>query len=119
MPLNWLCVRCAFFALVISLTCHTLFAAEPLAREQWGAPLVNVSHTNGQWIIAGRKNKITLNQSTPALNVQAGPAEWAMVPSAAQDMLVRSRGEDFYLRLADAQKIEIKPYDAGFKTGVK
>src|SRR5262249_31593383 len=67
----------------------------------------------------GKKNRVTLNESDLALSVQAGPAHWAMVPSSAQDMLVRSRGEEFYLRLADARKIEIKSYDTGFKTGIK
>src|SRR5205085_7911977 len=50
---------------------------------------------------------------------QAGPANWAMAPSAPKDMLVRSRGEEFFLRLADARKVEITPYDTGAKTGVK
>ncbi len=34
-------------------------------------------------------------------------------------MLVRSGGEEFPLRLADAKKIEIAPCDTGAKTGVK
>jgi hypothetical protein len=96
-----------------------LALAQQLPREQWGAPLVSVSRAGGKWIIAGKQHRVTLSESNLALSVQAGPAEWVMVPSAAQDMLVRSRGEEFYLRLADAQKIEIKPYDTGFKTGVK
>src|SRR5262249_26308648 len=98
---------------------HTLLLAQQLPREQWGAPLVTVSHGEGKWVIAGKKNRVTLNESELALSVRAGPANWAMVPSSAKDMLVKSRGEEFYLRLADARKIEIKPYDTGFKTGVK
>src|SRR5574341_1297160 len=93
--------------------------AQQLPREQWGAPLVIVSRADGKWTIAGKKHKVTLNEADLALRVQAGPAEWSMVPSSAKDILVRSRGEEFYLRLADARKIEIKPYDTGFKTGVK
>jgi hypothetical protein len=42
-----------------------------------------------------------------------------MVPSSATDMIVRSAGEDVSLRLADARKTAITPYDTGFKTGVK
>src|SRR5262245_39688532 len=93
--------------------------AQQLPREQWGPPLVSVTHENGKWTIAGRKNKVTINESDLALSAQAGPTQWTMVPSSAQDALVRSRGEDFYLRLADARKIEFKPYDTGFKTGLK
>jgi hypothetical protein len=42
-----------------------------------------------------------------------------MVASQDSDMIVKSKGEEFPLRLADAGKIDIKPYDTGFKTGVK
>ena len=41
------------------------------------------------------------------------------MPSTAKDMLVKSNGSEFYLRLADARKITVVPYDTGFKTGVK
>jgi hypothetical protein len=112
-------LRLIICAAIFTFACYAMSLAQPLPREQWGAPAVNVSHTGGKWIITGNKNKVTLNESDLALGVQAGPADWAMVPSSAEDMLVKSRGEEFYLRLADARKIEIKPYDTGFKTGVK
>src|SRR5881394_2177209 len=96
----------------------SLLWAQQLPREQWGAPLVTVSHADGKWVMAGKKHKVTLNESDLAMTVQAGPATWAMVPSSAKDLLVKSRGEEFYLRLADAQKIAITRYDPGFKTGV-
>jgi uncharacterized protein DUF5696 len=51
--------------------------------------------------------------------VDAGSTEWTMVPSAPKDMLVKSRGKESYLRLADAKKISIVPYDTGFRTGLK
>ena len=97
----------------------TLSVAQKLPREEWGAPAVAVTHAGGKWIIAGKKNKVTLNESDLALRVQAGVAEWSMMPSSAKDMLVKANGEEFYLRLADAKKISIVPYDTGFKTGVK
>jgi len=34
-------------------------------------------------------------------------------------MLVKARGEEVSLRLADAKRISVVPYDTGFKTGVK
>src|SRR5689334_19893279 len=115
MSLSSLIAGLTFFTIAF----HSLPFAQQLPREQWGAPLVTVSHGEGKWVIEGKKNRVTLNESDLALSVQAGPANWAMVPSSANDMLVRSRGKEFYLRLADARKVEIKTYDTGFKTGVK
>jgi hypothetical protein len=103
--------------LVVSSTSPSV--VQKLPREQWGAPAINVSHEGGKWTIAGRKNKVTLNDADLALTVQAGSARWAMVPSAANDMLVKSHGAEFPLRLADSKKISIVPYDTGFRTGVK
>src|SRR6185369_7964429 len=93
--------------------------AQTPSREQWGAMPVTVSHSAGNWIIAGKKTTVTMNGTNLALTVEAGPAKWVMVPSSPGDMLVKSSGEEFPLRLADAKKISIVPYDAGFKTGVK
>src|SRR5256714_5040432 len=93
--------------------------AQQLSREQWGAMPVTVSHSVGSWIIAGSKNKVTINEASLVLTVTAGPAKWLMFPSSAGDMLVKSGGEEFPLRLADAKKISIVPYDTCYKTGVK
>ena len=93
--------------------------AQRLSREQWGAPDVKVAHANGKWTIAGKKNTVTINESDLAMRVQAGDAVWQMVPSVANDLLIRSRGIDSGLRLADAARKTIARYDTGFKTGVK
>lgn len=93
--------------------------AQQLLREQWGAQLVEVSKSNGKWTIAGKKNKVTLNESDLAIKIEAGSDIWNLVPSTAKDLLVRAQGKDFYLRLADASKILITKYDTGFKTGIK
>ena len=92
---------------------------QQLTREQWGAPEVRVSETNGKWTIAGKKNVITLNETDLAMKVQAAETVWQMVPSAANDLLVRSKGVDSSLRLADATKKTFTRYDTGFKSGVK
>jgi hypothetical protein len=91
---------------------------QPLTREQWGAPLVKVTRTNGQWVIAGKKNKVTLNETNLAITVQNGSANWSMVPSGPKDMLIKANGKTAYLSLANG-KMQIVPYDTGFKTGVK
>lgn len=90
-----------------------------LPREQWGAPLVEVTQKGDQWIIQGRKNKAVLNASTLALKVDAGPVQWSMVPSMDDDMLLKSRGGEFYVRLTDAGRIDIEPFDTGYKTGIQ
>jgi hypothetical protein len=96
-----------------------LLAQQPVPREQRGAPLATVTHTGANWTIAGQKNRVTLNSNDLSLAVQAGAASWKMTRSLADDMLVKSRGQEFNLRLTDAARIHIESYDTGFKTGVK
>lgn len=110
-------------AVILATVCFSLAfsqpPAQPASREQRGAPLVNVSHANGKWLIAGRENQVTLNDSDLAIGIQAGPVTWNLAPSEADDMVVKAKGEEFNLRLTDAEKIDITKYDTGFKTGVK
>src|SRR6266850_5618582 len=106
-------------ALALTLLLFSALHSEQLPRDQWGAPNVKVTHSDGKWIIAGQRNRVTLDEINFALNIQAGPAQWVMMPSKAGDMLVKSRGEEVSLRLADAKTISVVPYDTGFKTGVK
>src|SRR5688572_3534362 len=89
--------------LVLGLTPPSV--AQKLPREQWGAPAITVTHSDGTWTSTGKKNKVTLNDADLGLTVQADSAHWTMVPSAANDMLVKSRGKEFFLRLAEAKKI--------------
>src|SRR5260370_38691926 len=91
----------------------------PLAREQWGAPAVNVSHSDGKWIIAGRRQSVSLNETNFTIEIHAGPATWSMVPSTMNDMIVRANDPDFPVRLADARNIAITNYDTSYKTGIK
>ncbi|HVR70863.1 MAG TPA: DUF5696 domain-containing protein [Vicinamibacteria bacterium] len=88
-------------------------------RAEWGATAVTVTRADGRWALGGQTNRVTLDETTLALDVQAGPAGWAFLPSAPGDLRVRSAGEEFPLRLADAPAIRIEPYDAAFKTGLK
>jgi len=94
-------------------------SAQKLQREEWGAPQVSVSHDRNHWVIQGRKNKVTLNGSDLAMKVETRSGNWMMVPSSENDLLVNSEGVEFSLRLSNARNINIKPYDTGYKTGVK
>lgn len=103
-------------ALVLSGFCAS---AQPLPREDWGAMPVTVTEANGNWTIAGRKQTVMLNESDLTLTVLAGPATWTMISSDSGDLRVKTDEKEFSLRLADAGKIAVTPYDAAFKTGVK
>src|SRR5215510_14360397 len=112
-------IGCLAAALLLTISFSTVLRAQQLSREEWGAVPVSVSHRGAEWVIEGKTNRVTLNEKDLALTIQAGLARWNMMPSKPGDMLVRSKGERLSLRLADAKKISIVPYDAGFKTGVK
>ena len=103
---------------VILLLCCAL-NAQQRSREQWGGMPVTVSQDGNAWLIRGTKNTVTVDARDLAIKVQAGPTAWSMVASQAGDMVVRSQNQTFNLRLADAKKINIVPYDTGFKTGIK
>ncbi|MDR6781577.1 hypothetical protein ABIE26_001935 [Pedobacter africanus] len=90
-----------------------------LSRADWGAMETTVSVSNGQWLIKGKKQEVSLNAGNLALAVKAGPASWTMVPSAADDMTVKAEGKMQKVRLADARDKKVIPYDAGYKTGVQ
>ncbi|HXI72289.1 MAG TPA: DUF5696 domain-containing protein [Verrucomicrobiae bacterium] len=104
-----------FLALALGLSA----TAQTLTREQWGAPLVDVSHTANKWIIAGKKQTVTLDEKTLALEVTAQSVVWKMPASGSNDMIVKIGGKEYPQHLAEAGKISIEPYDTGFKTGVK
>jgi hypothetical protein len=106
-------------ALLFNVAILTVLRGQQLAREQWGALPVNVSHTGTTWVIKGNTNRITLNETDLALTIQAGTVQWKFIRSKPGDMLVRSKGKLLSLRLADAKKISIVPHDLAFKTGVK
>ena len=78
-----------------------LLQAQALTPADWGAPEVTVSHTNGLWTIAGKTNVVTLNDSDLAMSIQNGGVAWSMVPSGATDLLAKSGGKEFYVRLAE------------------
>lgn len=115
--LRYLCVLCVSAVMLCSYSPATL--SQQLPREQWGAPAVNVSQANGKWTIAGKKITVTLDENDLAMKVQTSAAVWQMVPSSANDLLIRSNGVDSNQRLADAGRKVITRYDTGFKTGVK
>ena len=116
-PLRYL--RVLGVSAVMLYSFSALVVTQELSREQWGAPLVTVSHEGNKWKIAGKKTTVTLNENDLALNIRNGNAVWQMTASPSNDLLVRSNGADLSHRLAEARKKTITRYDTGFKTGVK
>ena len=108
----------AALALLLSAPPPSGAASVPAVNE-WGEPAVSVSHAAGKWTIAGRRHSAVLSASDLALTVNAGSATWKMVPSSAEDMLVRAGGDEFPVRLKDAREVAIEPWRTGFKAGVK
>jgi len=90
-----------------------------LLRKEWGAADIRVTHANGIWNIAGRKQTVTFRESDFTIQIKAGTTHWDMVPSAANDMIVKKGGKEFPLRLADAAKRKFEYYDPAYKTGIK
>lgn len=110
-------MRYLFLFVSLSLA---LSAAEPLPRADWGAPLVTVTQTDTTWTITGRNHTATLDATTLALTINAaGGARWAMVPSTASDLRLKSGVEEFSVSLAHAGKIALARFDTGERTGVK
>src|SRR3954454_2040075 len=80
--------------LLLSL-CAVVHGQSPtIARSEWGAPEVNVSHANGRWMIEGKKQKVILVESTLALEAHAGPVTWAMVPSGSNALTIKTDGPE-------------------------
>jgi len=88
-------------------------------QDDWGTPKVQVLQEEGKWTIKGLKNRVELNLSDLQMTVYAGSGKWSMIPSFSGDLIVENSGARLSLRLADAGKKEILPYQTGFKTGIK
>ena len=115
-------MKCRF--IVYGIISAVIFSSQalsaPLPREQWGAPKVKVSQADKKWIIAGKKQTVTLDRQNLSMKVQSGKVTWNMAPSDQNDMSVLSEdGQRINLRLADAGEIRITPHDTGYKTGIK
>ena len=57
------CCCSAAFAADATTRATKIPATQPLSREQWGAPLVDVAGKDNLWTITGRKQTVTLDAS--------------------------------------------------------
>ena len=94
-------------------------SSQETSSNQWGAPQVSVSHSENSWVIEGRTNKVSINETTFAIAVDADHVQWKMVPSQENDLLIRHKGENISVSLTAARNIKTTPYQTGYKSGVK
>ena len=94
---------------------------KPIPREQWGAPRVTVERDGDSWKLTGQRSRVTLDASDYTIAIESGETTWKTLPPTAKDLLVRrtTGGDEFALDLREAGRIDVEPYDTGFKTGVK
>ena len=91
--------------MIVALVLISIFTApafsQTLSRADWVLPEVDVSHQDGKWTIAGKRQTVVLDEKTLAMTIKSGPVTWAMAPSLDDDLLVKSEGEEFPLRLSE------------------
>jgi hypothetical protein len=104
---------------IVLVIATAVFAQERVTRDQRGAPSVAVTASGDKWTVAGKKNTFVLNAADLSLDVRAGSVRWTTLASRPDDMMVKSAGKELSIKLADAQRKLITPYDTGAKTGIK
>jgi hypothetical protein len=100
------------------LTLFTSFASAA-PREEWGAVPVTVTRDGANWILAGKKNTVTLDASDYTIRVATAQSHWKTLPPTKDDLVVKRGRQAFNLDLRDARKINVEPYDTGYGNGVK
>jgi hypothetical protein len=90
-----------------------------LAVSQTPPPGAQVTRDGRLFRVAGAHRQFTIDTADLSIDIEAGTAAWHAGSSIAGDLVVRHRGRDASLRLADAGRITAVPYHTGFKSGVK
>jgi hypothetical protein len=111
-------IRLGLWIWIAQVTCSTVFGAE-LPQTDWGRPKVEVRQSGDQWILQGQRLTVSIRSGDLAIQVKDPDTSWSLEGSKPGDLTVNSAGQSISLRLADAKKIEITPYETGFKTGIK
>jgi len=105
---------------VVLCVCMFLAASGALAgQDGGGAPKVQVLQKQDKWAINGLRNQVELDPLNLQMTVHTKSGTWSMIPSFQGDLVVENSGKRLALRLADAGKKEISPYQTGFKSGLK
>ena len=84
-----------------------------------GIAKVQVTREDGEWAVRSPKSRLKFNPSNLQITVHTEGRTWLMAPSFNGDLVVESAGQRLSLRLADAGKMDISPYNTGFKGGLK
>src|SRR5690349_8792761 len=95
----------------VALVTLLISFASAAPREEWGAVPVTVTRDGANWILAGKKNTVTLDASDHTIHIDSGQSHWKTLPPTKQDLVVKREGATFNLDLGDARKIDAEPYD--------
>lgn len=96
-----------------------LSSGDVASPEERGVPPVAVEKSGREWMIAGKHNRVSVNESDLRITVKSGSTTWSMMPSSEGELTVQVDTSLVKLRLADAGEIKVSPYETGFKTGIK
>lgn len=103
---------------IVQMICCGATAADA-PQTDWGKPKVEVKQDGDQWVLQGQRLTVSIRSSDLAIQVKDQGTLWSLEGSTPGDLTAGVWGQTIALRLADAKKIEIAPYETGFKTGVK
>jgi hypothetical protein len=103
---------------LLSIVCFCLPATAVNANDS-GIAKVQVAGEDGKWSIRGALNLLQFDPSDLQMTMRTKDRTWSMAPSFSGDLIVENAGQRLSLRLADAGKKDISPYNTGFKGGIK
>ncbi len=103
----------------VSATMLVTFGLCIASAAQTTRPGFRVEQTPARWVIEGRTRIVSIDTTSLAIAVQAGPVLWKMMPAGNGDLAVQSAGKQTALSFLDARKTRWQEYRNGFLTGVK
>ena len=80
---------------------------------------ISVGRQDQLWVITGRRRKVTFDPASLRMVVHGGGVAWALRPSRQGDVIVQVGQERAELRLADAVRRTVTPFDTGERVGIK
>ena len=84
-----------------------------------GISRMQVVREGERWTVRGSKSRLQFDPCDLQITLHTTGPTWSMAPSFNGDLVVENAGQRLSLRLADAGKKDISPYQTGFKGGLK
>ncbi|MHC4438325.1 MAG: hypothetical protein ACYS3S_13270, partial [Planctomycetota bacterium] len=105
--------------LICMILCRACVCSGKLTQLEWGDPNVTVRQDAAQWIIHGERLTVVVDSNSLAMRIKDKDIIWNIEGSTQRDLTIEHDGRNIPLRLRDAKKITIEPYETGFKSGIK